>query len=365
MGRILVVDDETDLRRTISEALRRAGYATFEASNTCDGLELAVHEQPELIISDICMEGGDGFSLLKSIRSDGRTSNIPFLFMTGHPDWDGLSTMAELAADAYLPKPFSLKTLLKAVEHRLKREEEQKKRAEEIKNHLQVILEVSPDLTGIIDPESKFFLYLNGAGRKILNVPEFSEIEGLAVTDFVSSEAAEFLEGQSIEEMGSSDLWEAESVLTSCGGNTVPVKQFIRAHRDGSGKIAYYSIVAHDLSDVKRREKELKEDGIRFRSLVDALPDAVVTQDDAGNILFSNSGAESLFGYHHAELCGKPFRILFNATSESGAWAEGKPGQAVEVQCVSKSGNAFAAELRVTEVSSSKEKVAVIRALRN
>jgi DNA-binding response OmpR family regulator len=119
MGRILIIDDEPHFRRVIADALQRRGYEIQQAENTGEGLRLAIEKQPELIISDVCMEGGDGLSLLKTIRADARTSTIPFIVMTGHPDFEGMLAGAENAADGYLPKPFKLQTLFATVEHRL------------------------------------------------------------------------------------------------------------------------------------------------------------------------------------------------------------------------------------------------------
>jgi CheY-like chemotaxis protein len=69
MATILVIDDEEPCRKSAAMALRKAGYSVLEAGNAAEGLTLARGELPDLIISDVCMEGGDGVSLLKEIRS--------------------------------------------------------------------------------------------------------------------------------------------------------------------------------------------------------------------------------------------------------------------------------------------------------
>ena len=123
MGRILIVDDEPAIRDCIGLALRRQGHETLLAENIAQGMALATEFVPDVIISDICMEGGDGFEFLRAVRSNGKTGAIPFIIVTGHPDQEGMMQGFEHAADDYLSKPLSLGSLLAAVESRLKREQ--------------------------------------------------------------------------------------------------------------------------------------------------------------------------------------------------------------------------------------------------
>src|SRR5688572_8131328 len=194
MGKILIVDDEAAFRRSVAEILTRKGYETLEASNGCDAFNVAVENQPELIISDVCMADGDGLTLLKEIRAHARTSTIPFVMMTGQPDVEGIIIGAEHAADAYLPKPFSFQTLLTTVEHRLKREKVLRLSADEIKAQLQKILEASPDLIGMIDPQSRHFIFLNIAGRKLLGFGEACDVSRHNISAFMLPEGVERLE---------------------------------------------------------------------------------------------------------------------------------------------------------------------------
>src|SRR5688500_16205193 len=123
MGGILIVDDEAEVLDCMATALRRVGYEVLLARNAAQGMELAAEHLPDLIVSDVCMEGGDGLAFLRKIRADSRTGAIPFIIVTGHPDQTGMLEGLEQAADGYLPKPLSLSSLIAAVQNRLKREE--------------------------------------------------------------------------------------------------------------------------------------------------------------------------------------------------------------------------------------------------
>src|SRR6185369_11960474 len=117
MAAILVLDDNTEFRRTVVTQLRMRGHDVSEASNTTDGLKLALDLKPDLILSDVWMEDGDGLSLLKEVRSRPAISTTPFIVMTGNPNAEGMIQGAEGGADGYLPKPFSIPTLFATVEN--------------------------------------------------------------------------------------------------------------------------------------------------------------------------------------------------------------------------------------------------------
>src|ERR1019366_7666610 len=119
--KLLVIDDDDALRRTITKQLRSQGFEIFECNNGDEGLQLARAHSPDLIISDVAMERGDGYSLLTRLRQDPLLAGIPFILMTGKPDDAGLRRGMEQGADDYLAKPFTPDALLAAVEARLAR----------------------------------------------------------------------------------------------------------------------------------------------------------------------------------------------------------------------------------------------------
>src|SRR5258708_15407001 len=86
MKTILLTDDDQQLRTMFSLALRRAGYHIIEADSGMSGLALARQHLPDLILSDIHMPGGDGSSLLRSIRLDPELKSKQVVLMTSLPD---------------------------------------------------------------------------------------------------------------------------------------------------------------------------------------------------------------------------------------------------------------------------------------
>jgi two-component system sensor histidine kinase/response regulator len=122
--KILIVDDEPDMRKVINDVLTEAGYETFLAENGAHALELAAAVMPDLILSDIQMPSMNGYELLNNVKVDQELGKIPFVFMTGvNVGRYDLRKGMDLGADDYLTKPFTVEELLTAVEVRLRKQQ--------------------------------------------------------------------------------------------------------------------------------------------------------------------------------------------------------------------------------------------------
>jgi DNA-binding NarL/FixJ family response regulator len=128
MRRILVIEDEPEMRRNIAALLRFHEYATLEAENGRKGVELARREKPDLILCDVMMPELDGYGVLQALQQDAALALTPFIFLTAKGDKDDLRSGMNLGADDYLTKPVANKELVSAIEARLRRSELQAKR---------------------------------------------------------------------------------------------------------------------------------------------------------------------------------------------------------------------------------------------
>lgn len=117
MKKILVVDDEEEYRGAVVAILKGGGYTSLEADNGIDALEIALKEQPALIISDVMMSSANGFMLREFLKQDKRTAEIPLVLMTGKAQkagaWDSDPDID------YLAKPFTAEDLLAVVDRNL------------------------------------------------------------------------------------------------------------------------------------------------------------------------------------------------------------------------------------------------------
>ncbi|MBS1661027.1 MAG: response regulator [Bacteroidetes bacterium] len=121
MRRLLVIDDHDEIRDNISEILTLAGYQVFNAPNGKRGVEVALKENPELVICDIMMPELDGYGVLHLLRKNEATKDTPFIFLTAKTERADFRKGMEMGADDYITKPFEDIELLNAIEMRLKK----------------------------------------------------------------------------------------------------------------------------------------------------------------------------------------------------------------------------------------------------
>ena len=119
--KILVVDDERDIRELIKNILLPRAYQVILAENGKEALEVFDKTAPDLIISDIRMPKMDGFEFLKTVRGRKGGAAVPFLFLSAYSQEANLVQARRLAVDDYLFKPFDAHELLDAVRVRLDR----------------------------------------------------------------------------------------------------------------------------------------------------------------------------------------------------------------------------------------------------
>jgi DNA-binding response OmpR family regulator/anti-sigma regulatory factor (Ser/Thr protein kinase) len=119
MTKILVIEDENDIREIISEILCAENYSVIEAEDGDIGVQLAQEELPDLVICDVMMPTVDGYGVLYSIRENASLQTVPFIFLTAKSSKTDVRLGMELGADDYLFKPFTRDELLGTVTTRL------------------------------------------------------------------------------------------------------------------------------------------------------------------------------------------------------------------------------------------------------
>ena len=120
MKKILIIDDEVNIRESTKYFLDEKGYNVLLAENGQQGIELAMRHQPDIIICDVMMPQFDGYAVLENLRSYAATSAIPFLFLSAKAEKKEVSHSIHLGADEYIIKPFKFSELEQAVEKLLR-----------------------------------------------------------------------------------------------------------------------------------------------------------------------------------------------------------------------------------------------------
>jgi two-component system, sensor histidine kinase and response regulator len=119
MTKILVIEDEMDLRENLLDLLEAEGFDVVSAANGQVGVHLAQEQLPDLIICDVMMPELDGHGVLTALRQNTATAFIPFIFLTAKGTGEDFRTGLRLGADDYLTKPYKQVELIEAVKTRL------------------------------------------------------------------------------------------------------------------------------------------------------------------------------------------------------------------------------------------------------
>src|SRR5437773_10095444 len=127
MKKILVIEDEPEMRRNITALLRYKAYEPIAAENGRLGVEMARREKPDLILCDVMMPELDGYGVLRALQADARLALIPFIFLTAKGEKHDHRSGMNLGADDYLAKPVANSHLVRDIEQRLRCSAQQSK----------------------------------------------------------------------------------------------------------------------------------------------------------------------------------------------------------------------------------------------
>src|SRR3954463_14187723 len=123
MKKILIIEDNREVRENTAEIIELSNYEVITAENGKVGVELALKELPDLIVCDIMMPVLDGYGVYHLLSKHKETASIPFIFLTAKSEKSDFRKGMEMGADDYITKPFDGIELLNAIEVRLKKTE--------------------------------------------------------------------------------------------------------------------------------------------------------------------------------------------------------------------------------------------------
>lgn len=121
--KILVIEDEEDIQELLKFNLAKEGYQVQIAGTGEDGLRMATHGQPDLVLLDLMLPRLDGLEVCKRLRAHPRASGIPIIMLTAKGEESDVVTGLEIGADDYIAKPFSPKVVIARIRNLLRRQE--------------------------------------------------------------------------------------------------------------------------------------------------------------------------------------------------------------------------------------------------
>ena len=119
--RILIVDDEPDLRSVLRFGLEAAGFEVVEAADGEQGLQMARDLKPDLVVLDLMLPRMDGYKVCRALKFDDRYRLIPVFILSARSGDTDRRLAMDLGADAYVTKPYDMKDLLARIGERLQR----------------------------------------------------------------------------------------------------------------------------------------------------------------------------------------------------------------------------------------------------
>src|SRR5262245_44659075 len=120
-SRVLIVEDEPDIRDLLAFHLGREGYQVWTTGSGADGFRMAVRERPDLVLLDLMLPEIDGLEVCRRLRREPATATTPVIMLTAKGDEIDRVVGLEIGADDYVAKPFSPKELLARVRAVLRR----------------------------------------------------------------------------------------------------------------------------------------------------------------------------------------------------------------------------------------------------
>lgn len=123
MNKILVVDDEKNIRLVVGKSLEKAGFEVYYAVDGVQAVEKANDINPDLVLLDLRLPKLNGFLVLEALKSDTTTEDIPVIILSALSEEDDVQKAISLGAEDFLVKPISQSDLLSAVEANIRNEE--------------------------------------------------------------------------------------------------------------------------------------------------------------------------------------------------------------------------------------------------
>lgn len=119
--KIIVVEDETDIREVLVYNLKREGYEVIDSDNGEKALKMIRQQQPDLILLDLMLPGLDGLQICRRLKNEEETRDIPIIMVTAKGEESDIVAGLEIGADDYVTKPFSTRELLARTQAVLRR----------------------------------------------------------------------------------------------------------------------------------------------------------------------------------------------------------------------------------------------------
>ncbi|MBN8225935.1 PAS domain S-box protein [Corallococcus macrosporus] len=332
-GHVLVADDNTDMR----DYVRRSLEGRFTVTAVADGraaLEAAREQPPDVVLSDVMMPGMDGFGLLRELKADPRTAHVPVILLSARAGEEAKVEGLTAGADDYLVKPFGVRELVARLEGTVNAARARAQREELLQalklseTRYRLATRATKDAVWDLDIRTQQLSWSEGIHTLFGYGPDAVRPGLDWWTDAVHPEdraqAAESLHAIA-EAPGGSD-WRAEYRFRRADGTYAQVEDRGWVVRDAAGRAIRMVGAMQDVTERKAAEDALRRSEEEFRTLAEALPEAVFVTTPDGAISYVNGVLPEETGMSAEELLDRGYRCIVHPddmASTGRAWAEG------------------------------------------
>ncbi|MGB3345142.1 MAG: response regulator [Aequorivita sp.] len=314
MKKVLIIEDNEDVRENTADILELSGYNVTTAENGKIGVKVAKQLLPDVIVCDIMMPELDGYEVLEKLNKNTKTARIPFIFLTAKTEKIDMRKGMNLGADDYLTKPFTENELLEAIASRLKKHDFLKKEfSRTIEGVSQFIEEASKymELDHLsrnntpLKYKKKDFIFMEGDTANSLYFIESGVIKTFKTTEkgkeFVTGlcSAGHFV-GQLSLLSDNGTYIESAAVLEDAELYEIPKSGFttlINGNKDVANK--FVSLISNNLVDLQEQLVNVAFSTVRQRvakALLDLSSKGILSNNEENGISIAREDLAGLIG---------------------------------------------------------------------
>ncbi len=256
MGKILVIDDEEVIRKTVKKYLEMGDYQVITAANGQEGIEAFLEESPDVVLTDLKMPGMDGLAVVKAIKELDEDAEV--IVITGHGEVDAAVASLKLRASDFLLKPVDIEELEKVVAHSL----EKRTLKRQIKKAQIFNRSIMDSATGFCiitcDYDGNIISWNRGAVI-IIGYTEEDAVGKIYISDIFPRD---FVKSGALDKIADTILsgkrYEEEIYLKRKNGDVFPAALNASTLNDEHGIFLGMLAIVQDITDRKRAEEELR-----------------------------------------------------------------------------------------------------------
>lgn len=349
--KILVVDDDPNLRKTLADILKLKGYVAQVAASGAEAIAFTEHEIFSLALVDLRLPDMTGIEVITQIKVISPLTEA--IILTGHASIDTAVDATRSGAFSYILKPYQIDDLLLTIRHGIDRRQarlEISRLSEALRQTQQAIFVANADLN---------FEYVNSA---------FTELFGYSIDDVAGQPISLLADSEpdpvhTLIVSAENRTFNGEVLRKTKQGKRVPVLLKVSPVVDDRDCVMSYVASITDLTELKSVEACLRESEEKFRSISASAQDAVIMLDENGAVNFWNAAAETIFGYASSEVLGQDLHTLLAPARYKQAFSKGfaafrnsgqgnAVGKTLELAAIRKGGVEFPMEISLSSVRS-------------